>query len=98
MRKGTDSAVQCVIGPAEYLLGAAHPVDVQVEGEEELLPVHGPHLDGLVVGGGYQGLAVAGEVDAADGPRVGAEHRRLALPVGGGGGRNRLRLLLATLP
>lgn len=33
------------------ILSTADPVDVLAEREEKLLPVDGPHFDGLIVGG-----------------------------------------------
>ena len=62
------------------VLGTADPVDVLTEGEEELLSVHRPHFDGLVVGRCDQRLSVGREVDASHGAYVSAERRGFSLP------------------
>lgn len=59
--KKNQVCVLCVC----IVLCTADPVDVLVEREQELLPVHRPHFDGLVVRGCDQSLSVTGEVNAA---------------------------------
>lgn len=56
------------------LLGAADPVDVLVEREEELLPVDGPHFDGLVIRGRDQSLTIARKINTAHGGSVSSEY------------------------
>lgn len=63
------------------VLGTADPVDVLVEREQKLLPVDGPHFDGLVVRGCDQSLSVTREVNTAHRGSVSPESCRLSLPV-----------------
>ncbi len=60
--------------------GTAHPVDVLVEGEEELLPVNGPDFDALVIRSSEERLSIAGEAHAAHGSRMCSKHCRLPFP------------------
>lgn len=53
-RKQCDYECKCV-----HVLSTANPVDVLVEGEEELGPVDCPHFDGLIVRGCDQILSIA---------------------------------------
>lgn len=55
------------------VLGAADPVDVLVEREEKLLPVDGPHFNGLVVRGCDQSLSITRKVNAAHSGSVSPE-------------------------
>jgi len=55
------------------VLGTADPVDVLVQREEKLLPVDGPHFDGLVVGGCDQIQSITRKVNAAHGGNVSLE-------------------------
>ena len=52
------------------ILCTADPVDVLVERKEELLPVDGPHFNGLVIRSCDQSLSITREVDAAHGGSV----------------------------
>lgn len=56
------------------ILCTADPVDVLVKREEELLPVDGPHFNGLVIRGCDQSLSITREVNAAHGGSVSLEY------------------------